>query len=67
MNKKPQDGIARPLDKIVMIYYRLLYWFCDHFGERITDKQYLGHGNISERRGWRMPFKKTVWLDKDYA
>jgi hypothetical protein len=47
--------------------YRFIFWFCDLVGERFTDKQYLGHGNISERRGWKMPFGYTVWFDNNYS
>ena len=44
------------LDKIV-------FWFCETFGKHWLLQDYLGHGNISEERGWLL-FGKFVSAER---
>ena len=37
---------------IMNIIKKLKFWFLDKFGERDTEKIYIGHGDFTERRGW---------------
>ena len=31
---------------------KIIFWFCEIFGKRDLQRDYLGNGNISEERGW---------------
>lgn len=46
------------------ILNRIKFWFYDSFGERDIERNYLGYGDWTEKRGWWFR-NRFVYYDKE--